>query len=155
MRHLRYLQESISAAICFQTLSVSVSSHWSVSYLNYKKCIKPKNAFLSSRKCLNASFYEDYSGAKTYYESCNSPRRVNGRTSNRTVDLFISHSLHYSSWAGSRKSAGLTDSALLIHCSAKNFLNVRHVLTITVLWIKIYRPGKDHAVLKFSVICLE
>jgi hypothetical protein len=114
IRHLRYLQECIlSAALCFQTRSVSVSSHWSVSYVNLKKKnIKPKIAFLSSRKCLNASFYEDYSGAKTYYETCNSPGLVNSRTSNRTMDLFISHSLLCSSLAGSQNSAGLTEHFL-------------------------------------------
>jgi hypothetical protein len=41
------------------------------------------------------------------------------RTSNRTMDVFISHSLLYSSLAGSQKNASLTDLALLIQCSAK------------------------------------
>jgi len=71
------------------------------------------------------------------------------------MGLFISHSLLYSSLADSEKNAGLTDSALLIHCSAKNFLNIRHILSITVFCIRIYRPGKDQAFLKFRVICLE
>jgi hypothetical protein len=136
-------------SFCFFTLERKLRK------LQKKKGIRPKIAFLSSRKCLNASVYEDYSGAKTYYETCNSPRLVNGRTSNRTVDLFISHSLLYSSLAGSQKSAGLTDAALRIHCSAKNFLNVWHVLSITVLCIRMYIPGKDQAVLKFRMTCLE
>jgi hypothetical protein len=35
-------------------------------------------------------------------------------------------------------STGLTDQALLIHCSAKNFLIVFYVLSITVFCITIY-----------------
>ena len=41
-------------------------------------------------------------------------------------------SLRHSNLADSRNSTGLTDQALLIRSSAKNFLNIWHVLSITV-----------------------
>jgi len=99
-----------------------VSSHCSVSYVNYKKKgIEPKNAFLSSRKCLNASFYEDYSGPKTYYETCNNPRLVNGRTNIKSYSGFIYFTfLTLQQFGWFSKGCG-SDSALLIHCSAKSF----------------------------------
>jgi hypothetical protein len=49
--------------------------------------------------------------------------------------------LHHSSLAISQKHTSLTDQALLIHCSAKEVLTVWHVLSITVLCIRIYRAG--------------
>ena len=38
-------------------------------------------------------------------------------------------SLLHSSLAGSRKRKGLNEQAFPMHCSAKNFLTIRHVLT--------------------------
>jgi hypothetical protein len=60
-----------------------------------------------------------------------------------------SHSLFHSSLTESQKSNGHTDQAHLIHCSAKNFLTMSHVLSITACCIRIYR-----AILHFHVICL-
>jgi len=41
--------------------------------------------------------------------------------------------LTHSDLAGSQKSTSLTDQALLIRCSAKNVLTVRHVSSVTAL----------------------
>jgi len=41
--------------------------------------------------------------------------------------------LIHSGLAVSQKSTGLTDQALIIRCSAKNFLPVRHVTSATAL----------------------
>jgi hypothetical protein len=49
------------------------------------------------------------------------------------------HSLLDISLADSQKSLGLIDQALLIHCSAKNFLTVWYVLSITAFCFGIYR----------------
>jgi len=52
-----------------------------------------------------------------------------------------------------------TDQALFIHCSAKNFVTIGHVVIITVLciiiYIYIYIQQGDSAVLNVGVICLE
>ena len=40
------------------------------------------------------------------------------------------------------KEYGPTDQTLRIHCSAKNFLTVWHVLNITAFCIRIYRAGQ-------------
>jgi hypothetical protein len=48
------------------------------------------------------------------------------------------YSLLYSSLAASQKSAGLTNQALLIHCSAKNFLTVRHTSSIAAFCNRIH-----------------
>jgi len=42
-----------------------------------------------------------------------------------------------------RKSTGLNDQSLLIHCSDKNFLTIRHVLRITDSCIRIHSYGED------------
>jgi hypothetical protein len=52
--------------------------------------------------------------------------------------------------ADSQKSTGLTDQALVIHCCAQNFLTVRNVLNITVVSIRLYRPGRILSSLKLS-----
>jgi len=51
------------------------------------------------------------------------------------------NSLLHSSSAVSQNSAGVTDQTLLIHCSAQNFLAVRHVLSIAVCCVGMYRAG--------------
>lgn len=51
-------------------------------------------------------------------------------------------SLLHSSLPASQKSTGLSDQAFLIHCSAKNFLSVQHVLNITAFSIRIYIAGR-------------
>jgi hypothetical protein len=48
-------------------------------------------------------------------------------------------SLLRNSLAGSLKSRGLTSQALLIHCFAKNFLTIWHILSITAFCIRMYR----------------
>jgi hypothetical protein len=45
---------------------------------------------------------------------------------------------------------GLTDQALHIHCSTKNFLTVRHVLSVTALCVRIYRAGRRLSGVKLS-----
>ena len=44
---------------------------------------------------------------------------------------------------GSRKGTGLSDQALLIHCSTKNVPTVQHVSSITAFCIRIHRPGQS------------
>ena len=51
------------------------------------------------------------------------------------------HSLLHSTSPVSHNSTYLTDQALLIHCSANNFLTVRHVLSITAFCIRMHRAG--------------
>jgi hypothetical protein len=46
---------------------------------------------------------------------------------------------------------GLTDQALHIHCSAKNFLTIRHVLSITVFYVRIHRAGRR--LFSFKISC--
>ena len=58
-------------------------------------------------------------------------------------------SLH-SSLADSQNSTFLTDQALLIHCSAKNFLNIRLLLSITAFCIRIYRAERRLSSVKLS-----
>jgi hypothetical protein len=55
-----------------------------------------------------------------------------------TNNLSSSRSL-----VASRKSTSLSDQALLIHCSTKNFLTIQHVSSITAFCIRIYRPGQS------------
>ena len=45
----------------------------------------------------------------------------------------------------------LTDQALLIHCSAKNFLTTRHALGTTVSCSRIYRAGQRLS--SFKLLC--
>jgi hypothetical protein len=59
------------------------------------------------------------------------------------------HSSLHSSLAGSEKSKVLTDQAL-IHCSAKNFLTIRHVLSITAVCITLYKAGSRLSSFKLS-----
>jgi len=47
------------------------------------------------------------------------------------IIIDIPSSLLHNSSAGSQKSTGVTDQAFLIHCPAKNFVTIRHVLSIT------------------------
>jgi len=61
-----------------------------------------------------------------------------------TLNVFMHYRRHYYprpslyiSLADSQNSTGLTDQALRIHCSAKNVLNIRLVLSITAFCIRI------------------
>jgi hypothetical protein len=45
------------------------------------------------------------------------------------IIIIHPHSLLHSRLAGCQKSTGLTDQAILIYCSAKNFGTKRHVLS--------------------------
>jgi len=47
-------------------------------------------------------------------------------------------SLLHSSLVGSQNSKGLTDQTLFIHCSGKKFLIIRHTVSVTDLYIRIY-----------------
>jgi len=58
-------------------------------------------------------------------------------------------SLH-SSLADSQNSTGLNDQALLFHCSAKNFLIIRLLFSITAFCIRIYRAGRGLSSLELS-----
>jgi len=58
-------------------------------------------------------------------------------------------SLH-SSLADSQNSTGLNDQALLFHCSAKNFLIIRLLFSITAFCIRIYRAGRRLSSLELS-----
>jgi hypothetical protein len=55
---------------------------------------------------------------------------------------YYSNSLLHSSSADYPNSTCLTDQSLLIHCSAKNRLTIRHVLSVTVFCVRIYRAGR-------------
>jgi len=61
------------------------------------------------------------------------------------------HFLLHISLADSQKSLGLTDQALLIHCSSKNFLTVWHVLSITPFCFGIYRTWRR--LISFKLPC--
>jgi hypothetical protein len=52
--------------------------------------------------------------------------------------------------AGSQQSRGPTDQVLLIHCSAKNVLTIRHVISITTFFIRMYRTGRRLSSFKLS-----
>ena len=56
-----------------------------------------------------------------------------------------------SSSAGSQNSTGLTHQALLIHCAAKNFLTIRHVLCISAFCVTIYRARRR--LYSFKISC--
>jgi len=64
--------------------------------------------------------------------------------------------LLHSSSAGSLNSTDLTDQALLIHCPAKNYLTVRHVLCVLLVLSasECIQQGGDQEVLVFRIICL-
>jgi hypothetical protein len=77
-----------------------------------------------------------------------------------TVNLYFGYymadhhhplSLLHSSLAGSQRSTGFTDQELLIHCSAKYFLTIQYVLSITVFCIRIYRP--EQRLSSFKLLC--
>ena len=68
---------------------------------------------------------------------------------------YYSNSLFHSISTGSQNSTGVTDQALLIHCSAQNFLTVRRVLSITTFCIRIQTAGRRLAVSNFRIICFE
>ena len=55
---------------------------------------------------------------------------------------YYSVFLLYISLAGSYESMGLADQALVIHCSSKNFLTIRHILSITAVSIRIHTPSR-------------
>ena len=57
-------------------------------------------------------------------------------------------SLLHSSLPSSQKNTGVSDQAFLIHCSAKNFPSVQHVLNITAFCIRIYTAGTKLSSLK-------
>ena len=59
--------------------------------------------------------------------------------------------LLHSSLPTSQKSTGFSDQALLIHCSAKNFLSVQYVLNITSFCIRIYTAGRK--LCSFELLC--
>ena len=61
------------------------------------------------------------------------------------------HSLFHVSLADSGRSLGLTDQALLIHCSAKNILTVWHVLSITAFCFGIHRAWRR--LISFKLLC--
>lgn len=63
---------------------------------------------------------------------------------------YYSNSLRHSSSSGSQNSTGVTDQAPLIHCSAKKFLTVLHVLSVSVFCIRIYIAGMRLGSFKFS-----
>ena len=70
--------------------------------------------------------------------------------------VYVHHhplSIHHTSSAGSRKSTAVTDQALLIHCSAKNVLTIRHVLRVTVFCIRICGAGRRLSRFQLCVIC--
>jgi len=54
-------------------------------------------------------------------------------------------------WFSSHKSTGVTDQALLIHCSAKTSLTIWHVLSITVLCVRIFGAGQRLS--SFHLLC--
>jgi hypothetical protein len=54
---------------------------------------------------------------------------------------LYSSTLIHNGFAGFQRGK-VTDRALLIHYSAKTFRSVRHVLSITVFYIRIYIPGR-------------
>jgi hypothetical protein len=70
------------------------------------------------------------------------------------IIMYYSHPLPllHSSLIGSQNSMGLIVQELLVHCSAKNFLTLRHVLRITACCIGIYRAGRRLS--SFKVICV-
>jgi hypothetical protein len=79
------------------------------------------------------------------------------RISFRSYDISSAHhhhhhhhppSLLHSSLAGSRKRTGLTDQAFLMHCSAKNFLTIRHVLGVMLSTLDYTDQGKERTVLQ-------
>jgi hypothetical protein len=70
--------------------------------------------------------------------------------------VYVHHhplSIHHTSSAGSRKSTAVTDQALLIHCSAKNVLTIRHVLRVTVFCIRICGAGRRLSRFQLCVVC--
>jgi hypothetical protein len=84
------------------------------------------------------------------------------RISFRSYGIISAYHHHYppsllhSSLAGSRKRTGLNDQAFPMHCSAKNFLTIRHVLrSVTAFGVKLYRPGQRlNSFTRCRVICL-
>ena len=66
------------------------------------------------------------------------------------IIIIIIHFPSQQCLADSQKGTGLTDQALVIHCSAQNFLTVRNVLNITAVSIRMYRPGRRLSSLKLS-----
>jgi len=62
--------------------------------------------------------------------------------------LFLLHS----SLAVSQKRACINEQALLIHCSAENFMNTQHVLSTAAFCFRLYKQGGGHAISDFSVI---
>jgi hypothetical protein len=55
-----------------------------------------------------------------------------------TIIITIIHIPYFTAVQLFSQQYGLTDQALLLHCSAKNFLSIWHVLSITALCITIY-----------------
>ena len=68
------------------------------------------------------------------------------------ISRSSSDSLLRSGLARSRKSTSLTDQALLVHSSAKNFLTIRHVFSITTFFVTVYRAGRSCGCYYFCIL---
>ena len=68
-----------------------------------------------------------------YYYDHHHHRRRNHHHHHHPLFLF------HSSFAGSQANTGLTDQALPIHCFAKTFPTIQHVLSTAASSVRIYR----------------
>jgi len=67
------------------------------------------------------------------------------------IIIIVHFLLLHSSLAGSQNRAGITEQALLFHCSAENFTNTQHVLSIAAFCIRLYRAGRRSS--SFRLLC--